>query len=422
VETLGQELKRRREERNISLREVSESTHLGMRFLQAIEADDFGMLPGALYARSFIRAYARCVGMNEEEAIAKYRKQVQIEESPEPQFAPREYASEPSSRMIYVGGALLLLGVIGIGGIITTYLERRQNNTATTPSTINATNNVPINSASSPNSPTTGTSPAATNASTNSVTNPESATNNAATTNVAANNAVETAPPADPASLPTETLTLTLKTSGESWVRVYTDDAANSQTVTVKPGQTQEFKAQSKMKVTIGNLPAVQVAINGQPAKLPSVNGLVVANALISLENYRDYIAGASKVVATPKSPNNAATPAVTPRGTVSGVLPPKPPAVIKPSTVTGTGNAVTPIRPANPAVTPGNQSTRPLPAAGAAKPIGTTGNPPNLVKPLTPKPKPKPPSEPEGGEKPAPPAEKPPQPTETKPDDDDGI
>jgi cytoskeleton protein RodZ len=367
--------------------------------------DDFGTLPGALYARSFIRAYARCVGMNEEEAVAKYRKQAQIEEIPEPQFAPREYANEPSSRMLYVGGALLLLGVIGIGGMVTTYLERRQNNTTPAPPVANATNNTPLTSNAVPtnNAPVTTTSTTAPPI-TNPPVNPQPTANSE-----------NTSPNDPPPSV--ETLTLTLKTSGESWVRVYSDDAANGQIVIVKPGQTQEFKAQSKMKVTIGNLPAVQVAINGQPAKLPSTNGLVVANALISLENYRDYIAVAAKPNATPVAkpatagivapPRSAVNPAGQPANAVNrGVVPTNSnPALPRPTVGTN-------------ATTPGTVNRiKPLPPTGAPKPTtpGATGS---TIKPPVPKPE----TKPEDGEKPTPPAEKPPQPTETKPDDDGGY
>src|SRR5688572_4766855 len=74
--TLGEELKRKREERNISLNEISESTRIGIRFLKAIDSDNYSILPGGIFTRSFIRAYAKQVGMNEDEAMGLYNEQL----------------------------------------------------------------------------------------------------------------------------------------------------------------------------------------------------------------------------------------------------------------------------------------------------------------------------------------------------------
>src|SRR5438128_10586368 len=74
--TLGEELKRRREERQIALTDISEATRIGTRFLKAIEMDNYGVLPGGIFTRSFIRAFAKQVGMDEDEAIALYQQQV----------------------------------------------------------------------------------------------------------------------------------------------------------------------------------------------------------------------------------------------------------------------------------------------------------------------------------------------------------
>src|SRR5258706_4233548 len=73
--TLGEELRHKREQRGISLAEISEATRIGTRFLKAIETDNFSILPGGIFTRSFIRAYAKHVGMNEDEAIGLYLQQ-----------------------------------------------------------------------------------------------------------------------------------------------------------------------------------------------------------------------------------------------------------------------------------------------------------------------------------------------------------
>src|SRR6516225_4505406 len=88
--TLGEELKHRREELGKTLSIISETTRIGTRFLKAIEENNFSVLPGGIFTRSFIRAYAREVGMDETEAIALYHRQTSPQEPPEPPAANPE--------------------------------------------------------------------------------------------------------------------------------------------------------------------------------------------------------------------------------------------------------------------------------------------------------------------------------------------
>src|SRR6185369_16628364 len=104
--TLGEELKRRREERDITLADISEATRIGTRFLKAIESDNFSVLPGGIFTRSFIRAYAKQVGMDEDEALILYQQQTtgsSPEPPPPPQPQPEQHSrqsafGEPLSR------------------------------------------------------------------------------------------------------------------------------------------------------------------------------------------------------------------------------------------------------------------------------------------------------------------------------------
>ena len=87
--TLGEELRRRREERGTTLNDISEATRIGTRFLKAIESDNFSILPGGIFTRSFIRAFAKQVGMNEDEAISLYQQQI-AGPITEPQASPAD--------------------------------------------------------------------------------------------------------------------------------------------------------------------------------------------------------------------------------------------------------------------------------------------------------------------------------------------
>jgi len=72
--SIGEKLRLEREARGIVLRDISEHTRISMRYLEAIETDDYRRLPGGIFNRSFIRAYAKFVGFDEEQAIEEYTR------------------------------------------------------------------------------------------------------------------------------------------------------------------------------------------------------------------------------------------------------------------------------------------------------------------------------------------------------------
>jgi cytoskeleton protein RodZ len=72
VESFGARLKREREQRKITLDDIAVSTKIGTRFLAAIEEDHFDQLPGGIFNKGFVRAYARYLGIDETQAIADF--------------------------------------------------------------------------------------------------------------------------------------------------------------------------------------------------------------------------------------------------------------------------------------------------------------------------------------------------------------
>jgi hypothetical protein len=61
-----------RQNRGISLEQISESTKISMRSLRAIEGGEFGKLPGGIYNTNYIRQYARAIEFDEWELLAYY--------------------------------------------------------------------------------------------------------------------------------------------------------------------------------------------------------------------------------------------------------------------------------------------------------------------------------------------------------------
>jgi cytoskeletal protein RodZ len=74
AQSIGEQLRLAREQRGIPLREISDQTRIAVRYLEAIESNDYKRLPGGIFNKSFIRAYAKCVGYNEHSAIEAYTR------------------------------------------------------------------------------------------------------------------------------------------------------------------------------------------------------------------------------------------------------------------------------------------------------------------------------------------------------------
>ena len=83
---VGDRLRRERLKRNLELEAISSELKISTRFLRAIENDEYDKLPGGVLAKSFVRQYARLLGLDEE-AIADEVQQVLGPPPDIPQFA-----------------------------------------------------------------------------------------------------------------------------------------------------------------------------------------------------------------------------------------------------------------------------------------------------------------------------------------------
>jgi len=61
--SFGEELRREREIRGISLKEIADATKISKRFLEAIERNDHRTLPAPVFTRGFVREYAKYLGL-----------------------------------------------------------------------------------------------------------------------------------------------------------------------------------------------------------------------------------------------------------------------------------------------------------------------------------------------------------------------
>jgi cytoskeletal protein RodZ len=87
---IGADLRKARIARKRSIEEISRATKITTTVLQAIENDAFASVPGGLFTRGYLRAYAREVGLDGESLVARYRAEF---ETPEP---PPEERAQPA--------------------------------------------------------------------------------------------------------------------------------------------------------------------------------------------------------------------------------------------------------------------------------------------------------------------------------------
>ncbi|MEA2206074.1 MAG: hypothetical protein QOE77_2850 [Blastocatellia bacterium] len=130
--TIGEKLRTAREESGVSLRDISEQTRISMRYLEAIENDDYKRLPGGIFNKSFIKAYARYIAFDEKEAIESYLATLREkgESVDEVQTAPKSlvYTDANSSRspLVTLLLAILILGVLSLGAYAALHWYQRR--------------------------------------------------------------------------------------------------------------------------------------------------------------------------------------------------------------------------------------------------------------------------------------------------------
>ena len=94
-QTLGEKLRQAREEGGLTLADVAEQTHISSLYLEAIEHDDYKILPGGIFNKGFIKSYAKFVGIDEQEALMDYQSQLaRTEGAAPPESEQRTYRPE----------------------------------------------------------------------------------------------------------------------------------------------------------------------------------------------------------------------------------------------------------------------------------------------------------------------------------------
>lgn len=123
--SIGESLREARTEQGIELSEVERATKIRVKFLLAMEQDQWQDLPAPAYARGFLFSYARFLGLDEQKLVDRYKQTIEGQGPagtiPTTVIRPGSLAHARSRRpYALVGGgiaAILLLGVIVAGSL-----------------------------------------------------------------------------------------------------------------------------------------------------------------------------------------------------------------------------------------------------------------------------------------------------------------
>jgi cytoskeleton protein RodZ len=263
--SLGARLRAAREARGLSLRELSDQTRIARRYLEAIEADDHKELPGGIFNRSFIKAYAKAVGFNEAEAVSAYTEVARAhgeepDELPTSRQHSRIYMDGDNARSPIVTAllSLIILAIISLGIYAGLHYYQRRN---------------AVDTSAAPTAVTT-------NPSTNDQTLPAQQPNNA--------------PPAssDPAAS-SSGLNVQIKAKGEDvWLRTRVDEESNSDGI-LAADQVRDFKPTERLSVQFSKskAKAIEITINGRPANIPTdAKGKPLVELLITKDGYEQLL------------------------------------------------------------------------------------------------------------------------------------
>lgn len=280
VGSFGERLRREREMRGVSLEQIVATTKIGRRLLLALEEEQFDLLPGGIFNKSYVKAYAKCVGIDEDEAVAEYMKAAN-ETPPDTRVIAQQHASIHSNRPMQRAGfpvlpVLILVVVIagGIGGW-KVYQDRQNDKAkrAAIPANPDASQPPANAPASAPLASVAGSAPDQTSSAqpsqkTAAAAEPTSSTAAAvvpppatpATTKVSPENSAATPPAGSP-------FEVVIRPKDSAWVSVKSDGSYVVRGI-IRPPDVKTIHASSQVVFYTGNAGAVEVSFNGKNVPL----------------------------------------------------------------------------------------------------------------------------------------------------------
>jgi cytoskeleton protein RodZ len=274
--SIGETLRRERLRRGWSLEQVAAETKITVHLLEAIEADQFDRLPGGVFARNFVRQYARMLQLDEDEIITAFRQQFEepteaaaYEQQPESvasfHLAPledfRQRLGPGSSLSAFIWLVVVMLACAGVYGL----WQRARHTAAAAPSVVAVRKTEPQ------------PAPAASPKPAEAAAAPDTQKQDFRPAEVSDSGAISALQPPAPepvGNTPAATdeqpvatpgaVHVALTASEPVWVSIKSD-GAHIYSGTLDAQQSREFDAAHKMTVLIGNAGSLEVSLNGNP-------------------------------------------------------------------------------------------------------------------------------------------------------------
>jgi len=242
--SFGENLRRERELRSISLREIAESTKISVRFLEALEEDRVEVLPGGLFPRAFVKQYAQFLGLDSERAVADFLLQ---HGRPEPDV---RRLPPPERRPLLTPGALFF-GAVAVVALFFTLRAPQTEEEA------------PTAESAAPSSPA-----------------------------VLPTDRVYPPPAASPAARAArDTLLLTMTAQQECWVEATADGETIINRVLVE-GESETLEARGEIVLSVGNAGGLSIRVNDQPGLPLGRSGEVRKNIVITRQSLPALVEG----------------------------------------------------------------------------------------------------------------------------------
>lgn len=258
----GGTLKSARERKGIQLRQIANATKISMGALESLEKNDFSRLPGGIFSRSFVRAYAQEVGLDPDETVSEFLKETgetfqppsQIVEDNAPimpEHTDPGLDMQPSLTPKLVKLALIAIPLVAV----IVYLAMRE-------------------TAPGPAAPATAAQ------------QPQQSAPQQQTTPAAAAQAAPTGPIADLA--PGETMRIVLEPTAECWVALTVDGSVRISRL-MAAGERETHEIREGAELNLGSAGAMSFTINGRRSKPIGEIG-AVETLRITRANFKEFL------------------------------------------------------------------------------------------------------------------------------------
>ncbi|NLO22322.1 MAG: helix-turn-helix domain-containing protein [Syntrophomonadaceae bacterium] len=219
----GETLRNTRINKQITLEQIEEDTKIRRMYLEAIEDENFAVLPPRVYAIGFVKKYVRYLGLDESQLIEEFKQmayggQNQEEESALP--SPGRHKSIPVKNIL--AGILFFIIVVWVGNYLVGFIsEAMEKNINKDPGA-----NIGIQEPKEPDQTDIGKIP------------------------------VEVETPAD-------TVTLSIKALSDCWLRAIVDGEKVFE-AELQAGEEKNLEGKQSVYIKLGNAGGVEISYNGE--------------------------------------------------------------------------------------------------------------------------------------------------------------